>query len=289
MEKYHFELLKRISNIYNLDYNDLVNKVPYNNILSYQEFLKSYMTKSLKELHKIAIDNGCSKSGKKENIIERIYNVINKKHSNNTNINSIPISNTTDNINVTSNITDNNNTNNNTNNNIINKVDICIGTDDNKSNDNIEEEKLEINAIEKCINVSDRDIILLLQTHNLSIDGTRVDLINRLKEFYNKAHIKNNKVDEINDYILGIDDNEYVSRHEMNTNLLNIISTGIPIKLLKDNKWNKIDNNFEQTNYIIVPNKNWIFKETEFSYEFIGIAQMDNTYVESELPKELLE
>jgi hypothetical protein len=74
-EIYHNEILKCVSAIYNIDYEDIKKKIPYKMKvkIEYNEFLKEYTLKSLKELQELAIKYNVSKSGKKEKIIERIY------------------------------------------------------------------------------------------------------------------------------------------------------------------------------------------------------------------------
>ncbi len=280
MEKFHYDLLKRVSTIYNINYDEMLVKIPFKNIQSsnsglpeYSSFLQEYKLKSLKELQDIAIQYNFSKSGKKEQIIKRIYDFIKTK-----------------------NITENENTI--TNNAtiitpIIDKKDICVGTDnitetlkiptENYNEPTVDEDEAKVN---KCIDISDRDLILLLQTHNLSISGSRNDLIDRLKEFYKKNQTTN-KDKNIDEYLLDLDDDEYISRHEVNDKLMNIIQNGIRISLI-DNIWKQIDNETISLYYILIPNKNWIFKGTDISYEFIGIANKDNTYTKCNIPDELL-
>jgi len=111
-------------------------------------------------------------------------------------------------------------------------------------------------------------------------------LIDRLKDFYKKNEGKKNN--NIEDYILELDNDEYVSRHEINENLMTIIQNGIKISITS-NLWKTVqDIDISNNNYILIPDKNWIFKETEISYEFIGIANKDNTYNKCDIPQELL-
>jgi hypothetical protein len=281
MEKYHNDLLKKVSNIYNINYDELLVKIPYKHkreLPEYDIFLEEYRLKTLKELQEIAIENNCSKSGKKETIIKRVYDILLSKikEDNNNNINNI------NNVEVE----------------LIEKKDICIGTDNinqdlkisnsNNLDENIENTQDNNVKNSKCIDISDKDLILLLQTHSLSVSGSRNELIDRLKEFY-KNNISKNK--NIDDYILELDDDEYVSRHELNENLMNIIQKGIKISL-SNNLWKYIDynneNNIINNYYILIPNKNWIFKETDISYEFVGIAHTDSTYIKCDIPEELL-
>ncbi len=244
----------------------------------YSIFYEEYKLKSLKDLQQAAIDNNCSKSGKKDAIIKRIYDILLKKNNNNDD----------DNISIIEHIT----------NNTIEKKDICVGTDNVNEDLKIPNTLIDTSidtspdivsknkVTNKCVDISDKDLLLLLQTHNLSVTGTRNDLVNRLKDFYKNNEIKN-KNKNIEDYILELEDDEYVSRHELNDNLMSIIEKGIKITL-SENMWKLIDNGFNSNNYILIPNKNWIFKETDISYEFIGIANNDNTYNKCDIPEELL-
>jgi hypothetical protein len=273
MEKYHYDLLKKISDIYKINYNEIIKKIPFKQkreLPEYNIFLHEYKLKSLKELQDIAIQHNCSKSGKKENIIKRIYDYLSKNDSNENTETSIDID---------------------TNNTICEKKDICVGTDNINEvlkivdlNDSIVQKNEDNNN--KYIDISDRDLILLLQTHDLSISGSRTDLINRLKDFYKNSLIKN-KGNNIDEYLLEIENDEYISRHEINDKLMDIIQNGTRISIC-NNIWdqNNIDN--KSSYYILIPNKNWIFKETDLSYEFIGIANNDNTFVKCEIPDELL-
>ena len=280
MDKYHYEILKKVANIYNINYDDIIKKIPYknskNNLPEYSIFYEEYKLKSLKDLQQAAIDNNCSKSGKKDAIIKRIYDILLKKNNND------------DNISIIEHIT----------NNTIEKKDICVGTDNVNEDLKIPNTLIDTSidtspdivsknkVTNKCVDISDKDLLLLLQTHNLSVTGTRNDLVNRLKDFYKNNEIKN-KNKNIEDYILELEDDEYVSRHELNDNLMSIIEKGIKITL-SENMWKLIDNGFNSNNYILIPNKNWIFKETDISYEFIGIANNDNTYNKCDIPEELL-
>jgi hypothetical protein len=277
MDKYHYEILKKVANIYNINYDDIIKKIPYknskNNLPEYSIFYEEYKLKSLKDLQQVAIDNNCSKSGKKDVIIKRIYDILFKKNNNDD-----------DNISIIEHII----------NNTIEKKDICVGTDNVNQDLKIPHTPIETppdivsnnKVTNKCVDISDKDLLLLLQTHNLSITGTRNDLVNRLKDFYKNNEIKN-KNKNIEDYILELENDEYVSRHELNDNLMSIIEKGIKITLC-ENMWKLIDNGLNYNNYILIPNKNWIFKETDISYEFIGIANNDNTYNKCDIPEELL-
>jgi len=48
MDKYHYELLKKISQIYNINYDDMIIKIPYNKkneLIPYSQFLEEYKLK----------------------------------------------------------------------------------------------------------------------------------------------------------------------------------------------------------------------------------------------------
>jgi hypothetical protein len=271
MEKYHYDLLKKISTTYKINYDELIKKIPFKQkreLPEYSIFLRDYKLKSLKELQDIAIQHNCSKSGKKDTIIKRIYDILNNQSDDDISI--IDTSNQSI---------------------ICEKKDICVGTDNITQNLKIEETNQLVheeykNKNNKCIDISDRDLVLLLQTHNLSISGSRNDLIDRLKQFYKNNETKN-KGKNIDEYLLDLDDDEYISRHEVNDKLMNIIQDGIRISLI-DNIWKQIDDDNIPLYYILIPTKNWIFKETDISYEFIGIANNDNTFIKCNIPEELL-
>lgn len=253
-ENYHNELLRKVSTIYNIDYNELCIKIPYKliEIRTLDDFTKEYLVKSLKELQELAIKYNVSKSGKKEKIIERLYPFLSKNEVSNINEQNEYKTDKMNNEIIP---------------NII-KKDVCIGTDE---------------VEEKEEGISERDLLLLLKTHGLSLDGTRRDLIDRLKNFYRETNTK----DIIKEHIFCPDD-EYVSRVEINEKFMTIVAGGISIEM-NNGKWKKTNNIIGEARYLLIPNKNWIFKETEMSYEFIGIANIDHTYELCDIPEELIE
>jgi hypothetical protein len=273
MDKYHYELLKIVSNMYNINYDEMCKKIPFKQKYEppdFNSFLSEYKQKSLKELQEIALEYGCSKSGKKDAIIKRIYDILLSKKLDNEytiiehiNIHEIP-----------------------------QKKDECVGTDNIVDTSSIVQNRddiiIEQKYNNKCIDLSDKDLILLLQTHNLSIMGSRNELIERLKDFYKKnVDSKNkNKNKNIDEYLLGLDDDDYVSRHEMSDKMMHIMQNAIKISIT-DNQWKYIIQLEDTTDYVLVPNKNWIFKETDIAYEFIGIANNDNTFNRCDIPDEL--
>ena len=257
-ENYHNELLKKVANMYNMNYEELLLKVPYKIFekISFNDFLKEYMIKSLKELQELAIKYNVSKSGKKEKIIERIYPFLSMREVSPLTINIMPDDEKKE----------------------IERKDIGIGTES-------IEDKIEIEVTKSPDGINDKDLLLLLRTHNLSIDGSRNDLIERLKNFYRETNTK----EIIKEHIMeNIREDEYVSRIEINEKFMNLISTGISIDI-ENGKWIKKNNIIGETEYVLIPIKNWIFRETEMSYEFIGIANMDHTYNLCDIPNELME
>jgi hypothetical protein len=263
-EIYHNEILKHISTLYNIDYEDMKIKVPYKTKvkIEYYDFLGEYSLKSLKELQELAIKYNVSKSGKKEKIIERIYPFLSMREV---------IQEYKDENNLGSCISKKEDYNEKK-----EKVDVCVGTDNSLN---------EIISKTNNNSITEKDLLLLLKTHGLSLDGSKDDLIERLKNFYRETNTK----DIIKEHILeNIKDDEYVSRVEINDQFMNIISTGISIDI-KDKKWERRNNILGETEYILIPIKNWIFRETEASYEFIGIANMDHSYELCDLPNELME
>ena len=259
--------------MYNMNYDEMSKKIPFKQKCEppdFNSFLNEYKQKSLKELQEIALEYGCSKSGKKDAIIKRIYDILlTKKYDNEYTI--------IEHINIYE---------------IPQKKDECVGTDnivDTSSIIHNTEDIMEQKNNNKCIDLNDKDLILLLQTHNLSIMGSRNELIERLKDFYKKnADNKNkNKNKNIDEYLLGLDDDDYVSRHEMSDRMMNIMQNAIKISIT-DNQWKYIIQLEDNTDYLLVPNKNWIFKETDIAYEFIGIANKDNTFNRCDIPDELV-
>jgi hypothetical protein len=283
MEQYYKDLLKRVSKTFSIPYDDLMKKVPFDTnkkskFPSYDDYLIENSSKSLKELQMMAMEYGCSKSGKKEQIIKRLYEIISIQHKNN--INEVIEDNTneeTEEVNIK-----------------IPKsalyIDVCVGTDDIVEEKQPESPKSNNKTFNKWFDITDKDLLLLLQTHHLSLDGTRNDLIERLKNFYKEAKDKNQDSDAIREHILdAIQDDDYVSRVEVNGQFINIISTGIYIGLTDDNRWYKKDNNdMLEVRHILIPNKRWIFKETDISYEFIGVANDDHTFILCDIPDELM-
>ncbi len=276
MEQYYKELLKRVSKVYSISYDELIKKVPFETnkkpkLPTYNDYLLENSTKPLKELQAMALEYGCSKSGKKEQIIKRIYDVLLIQ---NNNIEEESIS---PEITVVEHVIDKKI-----------GIDVCVGTDDTEKHP--DSPKSNNKTFNKWFDITDKDLLLLLQTHKLSLDGTRNDLIERLKNFYKEAKEKNNDSDAIREHILdAIQDEDYVSRIEVNGQFINIISTGVYIELTDDNKWYQKENNdMQEVRHILIPNKRWIFKETDISYEFIGIANKDNTYILCDIPDELM-
>ena len=152
----------------------------------------------------------------------------------------------------------------------------------------------------KWSEIHDRDILLLLQTHQLPIQGTRRDWIQRLMEYYNRPSStpKKEVVEMIND------DESMVSRIDVKPSFLKCISKAVPLSFQqeKDERTGNVrlrrvslqsstiqsSKQDRMVRYVWIQDKNWVFREDESSYEFIGSIQ-DGYLMYMDIPYELLE
>jgi hypothetical protein len=144
-----------------------------------------------------------------------------------------------------------------------------------------------------------RDILLLLQTHKLSTAGTRDDWIARLKEFYNQVPTNSatTRPVEWNEEELKNANEELISRIDARPSFMKCIASAMPISVYVDSKGIRRVNATvpgkkmiveNDTRYVWIKERNWVFIEDSSSYEFVGCI-IDDVVITCDLPNELLQ
>lgn len=285
---------------------------------SLDRFKFDYLKKTLKELKEIASKHHVSGTGTKEKVIERIYAVVYPEEK--------PVSTPVSNANGSAS-EDKERTNESLIQKCIDekertilpeKCEIGIDTSDldlgthyiqqlplKTISPRVNKMELDENAaiFSKWSEIHDRDIILLLQTHQLPIQGVRRDWIQRLMDYYSKTPTPVNPKREVAIELIN-DEESLVSRIDVKPSFLKCISKAVPISFQQEKderngsvrlkriplqlstiQHTKPD---RMTRYVWVQEKNWVFREDESAYEFIGSIQ-DNYLMYMDIPYELLE
>lgn len=284
-------------------------------------FKYDHLKKTLKELKELAEVNKVGTSGTKERIVERIYAAIYPSGS------TRPVSKEKSSVTISSSVekTNGNETMikrciDEKDNGTSEKRDIAVDTSDldlglnyihklqlktlspKKAIVNEERESSGNNIFSKWNEIHDRDIILLLQTHQLPLQGTRRDWIQRLMDYYSSP-IQTNTQKKITDDAIK-EDESLVSRIEVKPTFMKCISKANPISFHneKDERTGNIRLkliNFQVSSiqsskpdklvrYLWLRDKNWVFREDDSSYEFIGIIQ-EGYLLYTDIPYELME